>query len=165
MNRNAFEDRPEDITDDMVGLVDQAIGRRKDAPGSLIPVLQESQEICGYLPSYIQQRIADGLGLPGSDVYGVVTFYSFFTMVPRGRHTIRVCMGTACFVKGANEALSRLKRELKVDIGHTTEDKRFTLEAVRCLGACGLAPVTIIDRDTHRGLTSNKVIDVINQYE
>ena len=109
--------------------------------------------------------MARGLGIPGSAVFGVVTFYSFFTMVPRGRHTIRVCMGTACFVRGAGEALSRVKRELAIEVGGTTEDKRFSLEAVRCLGACGLAPVTVINHDTHRGLTSDRIMRVVDLYE
>ena len=107
---------------------------------------------------------ANGLGLPASDVFGVVSFYSFFTMVPRGRHVIRVCLGTACFVRGADEALNRLKRDLDLDVGGTTEDRRFTLEAVRCLGACGLAPVTVIDTDTHRKLTADRVAEVIDNY-
>jgi NADH:ubiquinone oxidoreductase subunit E len=156
--------RPDDINDEMMARVDEIITRHKGRPGSLIPVLQKTQVACGYLPPYLQEYVARGLGVPGSNVYGVVTFYSFFTMVPRGRHTIRVCMGTACFVRGAGEALSRVQRELGVDVGQTTEDRRFSLEAVRCLGACGLAPVTVIDEDTHRDLSSDKIMTVINQY-
>jgi len=165
MNRAIFEQRPDDITDEMIAKVDEIIQRRKGGPGSLIPALQETQEVCGYLPAYIQEYLAEGLGIPGSTVFGVVSFYSFFTMVPRGRHTVRVCMGTACFVKGASETLNRIQHEFNVKVGETTEDRRFTLEAVRCLGACGLAPITVIDGDNHRGMTSNKIIDVINSYE
>ncbi|MBW1711713.1 MAG: NAD(P)H-dependent oxidoreductase subunit E [Deltaproteobacteria bacterium] len=137
----------------------------KNKPGSLIPVLQRAQEICGYLPAYVQQIIAKGLNLPLSDIYGVVSFYSFFTMIPKGRHTIRVCLGTACFVRGANETLNRFSHELKIGVNQTTEDRRFTLEAVRCLGACGLAPVTVIGSDTHRMLTADRVAEVIKHYE
>lgn len=113
----------------------------------------------------MQEYLAKGLGIAGSNVFGVVTFYSFFTMVPRGRHTIRVCLGTACFVKGANQTLNRLQHELNIKVGETTEDRRFTLEAVRCLGACGLAPITVVDGESHRGMTSNKIMDVVNRYE
>ena len=157
--------RPDDINDEMMSKIDAIITGHRSKPGALIPVLQKTQEVCGYLPIYIQQYVADGLGIPGSTVFGVVTFYSFFTMTPRGRHTIRVCLGTACFVRGAGEALARVKRELGVDIGGTTEDRRFTLDAVRCLGACGLAPVTVIDEDTHRDLSSDKIMDVVQSYE
>lgn len=157
--------RPDDITDEMMAQTDAIIAKHLNKPGSLIPVLQKTQVVCGYLPLYLQQYIADGLGLPGSTVFGVVTFYSFFTMTPRGRHTIRVCLGTACFVRGAGEALARVKRELGVNVGETTEDRRFTLDAVRCLGACGLAPVTVIDEDTHRDLASDKIMDVVLSYE
>ncbi|MBW1708313.1 MAG: NAD(P)H-dependent oxidoreductase subunit E [Deltaproteobacteria bacterium] len=165
MNHTTIIRRPDDITDEMLIKVDEIIARRRGTQGSLIPVLQETQEVCGYLPVFIQEYIATGIGIPGSAVFGVVTFYSFFTMVPRGRHTVRVCMGTACFVKGANETLNRIQHEYNVEVGKTTEDRRFTIEAVRCLGACGLAPMTVIDDDTHRGMTSNKIIDVMNGYE
>lgn len=157
--------KPDDITDDMMAQVDRILERYRGHAGSLIPVLQQAQQVCGYLPPYLQDYIGRGLGVPGSTVFGVVTFYSFFTMTPRGRHTIRVCMGTACFVRGAGEALDRVRRELGLEIGGTTEDRRFSLEAVRCLGACGLAPVTVIGDHTHRFLTSDKIVDVINRYE
>ncbi|MFH1138705.1 MAG: NAD(P)H-dependent oxidoreductase subunit E [Pseudomonadota bacterium] len=157
--------RPDDITLEMMAKVDEIIESNRETPGALIPVLRNTQEICGYLPVFVQEYIAKGLGIPGSTVFGVVTFYSFFTMVPRGRHTVRVCLGTACFVKGAGEALARVKRELGLEIGGTTADRRFSLEAVRCLGACGLAPVTVIDQDTHRALTSDKIMKVVNLYE
>ncbi len=165
MHRRVVLERPEDITAEMVDQIKAVCQAHKDAPGALIPVLQKAQEIAGYLPPFIQNIIAEGLGLPRADVYGVVTFYSFFSMVPRGRHVIKVCMGTACFVKGANEALGRVKRELDVEVGETTEDRRFSLEAVRCLGACGLAPVTVIDEDTHRQFTSDRVSQILAQYE
>lgn len=158
-------ERPEDITEEMLAQVDEIIARFKDKPGSLIPVLEEAQEVCGFLPVYLQEYIARGLGLPGSDVFGVVTFYSYFTMVPRGRHTIRVCLGTACFVRGGGDTLARLKRELGLEVGETTPDRRFSLEAVRCLGACGLAPMTVIDDQTHRLATSDKIMDIVSRYE
>ena len=158
-------DRPEDLSEEMLVRVDRILKENRGRPGSLIPVLQRSQEVCGYLPLFLQDYIARGLGLPGSTIYGVVTFYSFFTMVPRGRHNIRVCLGTACFVRGGGETLNRIRHELGINVGQTTEDRRFSLEAVRCLGACGLAPVTVIDHDTHRELTSDKAMKVVSQYE
>ena len=108
--------------------------------------------------------IALGLGLPPSDVFGVVTFYSFFTMVPRGRHTIRLCLGTACFVKGSAKILDNLERHLKVSIGETTEDREYSLEVVRCLGACGLAPVMVVDEVTHGQLDPKEVVDIVESY-
>ena len=165
MVRSVAFTRPDDITADMMARVDGIIEKHNNRPGSLIPVLQQTQEVCGYLPNYVQDHIARHMNIPGSAVFGVVTFYSFFTMTPRGRHTIRVCLGTACFVRGANETINRIRHELNIEVGETTVDRRFTLEAVRCLGACGLAPVTVIDRDTHRDLTSSKVMNVVHQYE
>jgi NADH-quinone oxidoreductase subunit E len=97
-------------------------------------------------------------------VYGVVTFYSFFSMVPKGRHTIKVCMGTACYVKGIGEVLNRLQSAFKLEVGKISEDKRFSLEVVRCLGACGLAPVVVVDTDTHGGVTPDRIVDVLNRY-
>ena len=156
MAGRVVDQKPDDITDEMMLQVDEILRRHQKQPGSLIPVLQQTQNVCGYLPVYIQEYIAKGLGLPGSTVFGVVTFYSYFTMLPRGRHTIRVCMGTACFVRGAGETLNRVQRDLNIKVGETTGDRRFSLEAVRCLGACGLAPVTVVGDDTYRELTSDK---------
>lgn len=157
--------RPDDITPEMMERVDEIIRDGRGRPGSLIPVLRRAQEVCGYLPHFLQNHVARGLGIPGSTVFGVVSFYSFFTTTPRGRHTIRICLGTACFVRGSGEALKTVQRELKVDVGGVTDDRRFSLEAVRCLGACGLAPVTVIDEDAHRDLTSNRIMEVVYSYE
>ena len=140
MEGTVFETE-EEFTPEQLAAVDAVIERRRGRPGSLISVLEEIQETIGYIPKTLQTRVARGLGVPLSEVYGVVTFYHFFTMVPRGRHTIRCCLGTACYVRGGKNNLDRLKRELDVDAGETTPDRRFSLETVRCLGACGLAPV------------------------
>ncbi len=158
-------DRPDDITPEMETEVKDIIARNKERPGALIPVLQECQEKVGYLPVYIQYLVARGLGIPASTVYGVVTFYSYFTMVPRGRHTIKICLGTACYVRGAGKSLERIQSELNVEVGGVTEDRRFSLEAVRCLGACGLAPVMVVDNDTHGGISPDKVMDILSKYE
>ena len=117
------------------------------------------------MPVELQEYIADQLNIPYSTVYGVVTFYSFFSMVPKGRHTIRVCRGTACYVKGISQVLNRLQSTYKIEVGQTTEDRRFSLEAVRCLGACGLAPVFVVDGNIYGSITPEKALNVLEQYE
>ncbi len=144
--------------------IDEVLGAYRGKKGGLIPVLQQVQEILGFLPEPVQNYIAQGLGIPPSDVFGVVTFYSFFTMVPRGRHTIRVCLGTACFVKGSARLLENVSRHLKVDVGETTEDREFSLEVVRCLGACGLAPVMVVDDITHGQVDAKEVVKIVESY-
>jgi len=145
--------------------VDRIIERYNSKPGSLIPVLEEVQETIGYLPKSIQRRVALGLKIPFSEVYGVVTFYSFFTMVPKGRHTIRCCLGTACYVRGGKKILDKLQETLRVKPGETTPDRRFSLETVRCLGACGLAPVMVVDEDTCRQMKTSKIAGILERYE
>ena len=145
--------------------VDAIIADYKGRPGALIPVLEQVQDILGYLPPVIQQRVARGLQIPTAKVYGVVTFYSFFTMTPRGRHNIRVCMGTACYVRGGKNILQRLTEKLGIQPGGCTEDRRFSLETVRCLGACGLAPVVVIDDDTHGQVKPAKLDALLADYE
>jgi len=153
-----------DLTGDDLQRIDSVIDRFRGKPGCLIPVLEECQEIFGYLPIELQEYIGRGLNIAGSTIYGVVTFYSFFTMVPKGRHTIKVCMGTACYVKGIGEVLSRIQAAYNLEVGKTTEDRRFSLEAVRCLGACGLAPVIVVDNDTHGGVTPESTLKILENY-
>ncbi|MBC8419264.1 MAG: molybdopterin-dependent oxidoreductase [Desulfobacterales bacterium] len=141
--------------------IDHILASYKDHRGGLIPVLQQVQGILGFLPIPVQHYIALGLGLPSSDVFGVVSFYSFFTMVPRGRHIVRVCLGTACFVKGSGKLLDTLGRHLKVDVGETTSDREYSLEVVRCIGACGLAPVMVIDEETHGMVDPSKIVALV----
>jgi len=145
--------------------VDAIIERYRSKPGSLIPVLEDVQEILGYLPKSVQRKIALGLGIPFSEVYGVVTFYSFFTMVPRGRHTVKCCLGTACYVRGGKKILEKLSASLGIEPGNTTADKRFSLETVRCLGACGLAPVITADEDTFRHVKPSNVAELLKDYD
>ncbi|OGP86180.1 MAG: NADH dehydrogenase [Deltaproteobacteria bacterium RBG_16_54_11] len=145
--------------------VDAIIEKYHGKPGSLIPVLAEVQGVLGYLPHDVQHRIAEGLNLPQSQVFGVVTFYSFFTMVPRGRHIIRVCLGTACYVRGGKKNLDRLVQDLGIEAGATTPDRRFSLETIRCLGACGLAPVIVVDEDTYKQVKERKVREMVERYE
>ncbi len=154
-----------DLTPEVMTQIDEIIERHKGIPGSLIPVLAECQGITGYLPVELQEHVAAGLNLPGSTVYGVVTFYSFFSMVPKGRHIIKLCLGTACYVRGIGEVLNRLENELNLKVGETSEDRRFSLEAVRCLGACGLAPVMVVDEDTHGEVTPESALKIVEEYE
>ena len=144
--------------------IDQVINRYRERYGALIPVLKEVQDICGYLPKKVQHRIAQGLQLPASQVYGVVSFYTFFTTIPRGKHIIRVCLGTACYVRGSKQILDNLQRELHVEVGGITRDRQFSLEAVRCLGACGLAPVMVVGNDTFGMITPGKAIEIVSSY-
>ena len=144
--------------------IDQVIDKFKNRQGILIPVLKEVQDICGYLPKKVQQRIAQGLQLPASQVYCVVSFYAFFTTIPRGKHVIRVCLGTACYVRGSKQILDNLQRELHVEVGGITQDRKFSLEAVRCLGACGLAPVMVVGSDTYGMITPGKAIEIVSSY-
>jgi NADH-quinone oxidoreductase subunit E len=154
-----------DLTEEIMGRVQEIIERHKGKPGSLIPVLEECQGVAGYLPVELQEYIAGAMNIPGSTIYGVVTFYSFFSMVPKGRHIIKVCMGTACYVRGIAEVLNRLKSAYDLEVGGTTEDRRFSLEAVRCLGACGLAPVMVVDEHTHGGVTPESALKLLDRYE
>jgi NADH-quinone oxidoreductase subunit E len=142
----------------------RVIDTYREQRGALIPVLQDIQDYYGYLPVEVQEIIAEGLGVPASEVFGVVTFYNFFTMVPRGRHTLKVCLGTACYVRGGKKILERLQRDLDVGVGGTTEDLRFSLEVVRCLGACGLAPTMMIGNDVHQRLKPAKLHEVLEKY-
>lgn len=145
--------------------VEEIILKYWTKPGSLIPVLEEVQETVGYLPKEILAIVANGLRLPYSEVYGVVTFYSFFTMAPRGRHTVRCCLGTACYVRGGKKNLEKLREILKVEPGETTRDRRFSLETVRCLGACGLAPVITVNEDTYRQVNPANIAKILETYE
>lgn len=152
------------FTPEELAMVNVIIENYKSKPGSLIPALEDIQEAIGYLPKSIQRKVALGLGVPLSEVYGVVTFYSFFTMVPRGRHTVRCCLGTACYVRGGKKVLDKVGETLKVAPGETTEDRRFSLETVRCLGACGLAPVMVVDDDTSRQMKPSRVGEILERY-
>ena len=137
----------------------------KGQRGALIPVLQQAQDIFGYLPEPVLQKIAEHFRLPLSQVYGVATFYAQFHLEPRGRHVIRVCQGTACHVRGSAKILERVEQELGIKKGETTEDLRFTIEPVACLGACGLAPVMMVDDNTHGRLKPDMIPDILAQYE
>ncbi|HXX58270.1 MAG TPA: NAD(P)H-dependent oxidoreductase subunit E [Thermodesulfovibrionales bacterium] len=155
----------EEYTGETAEKMEGIIRRYRNKPGSLIPVLQEAQELIGYLPPVVQKHIARGLRVPVSEVHGVVSFYSFFTMKPKGRHNVKVCLGTACYVKGAEEIANKMKEGLGVEVGGITGDRKFSLESVRCLGACGLAPVVVVDKDTHGSVNPVKAMELLKQYE
>jgi NADH:ubiquinone oxidoreductase subunit E len=148
----------------LLGDLDRIICDYKDRRGSLIPVLQYAQAIFGYLPEIAIKRISEGLGKSYSEVAGVVSFYSFFSTVPRGKHLIRVCLGTACYVRGGKPVIDSLKKHLKIDVGGTTEDRMFSLSVVRCIGACGLAPAIMIGNVVHQRVKPGKVDQILSQY-
>lgn len=152
------------LSPETIRALDAVIDRHAATRGAVIPVLQEAQEQIGYLPPEAIHRVGDRLGVPYSVVAGVVTFYSYFTTVPRGKHTVRVCLGTACYVRGGKSVLEGFRRTLGVDVGTTTEDRCFSLEVGRCFGACGLAPVVMVDEDTHQRVNPNRVDDVVRLY-
>lgn len=158
-------DISKEFTAEQLSKLDEIIAANKYKPGSLIPVLEQAQAVLEFLPMPILKIIAAGLNLPLSRVYGVVTFYSFFTMTPRGKHTMRVCLGTACYVRGGLAVCETAKKELGVEEGGTTPDRLFTLETVRCVGACGLGPVIFVDSNVHGRCKPAKVKDVIGQYD
>jgi len=152
-----------------VGLVNglaKIIDPYRGQPNGLIQVLTKAQEYVGYLPKWVQVQVADGLGLSLQDVYGVATFYAFFSLIPRGRHKVSVCAGTACYVKGTKTVLKGIREAIGIKPGQTTPDSRYTMEIVRCIGACGLAPAVIIDgKDVHGRLEAEAVADILNIYE
>ena len=145
--------------------LDEAITKYKGTKGALIPMLQEAQEIYGYLPKEAMQRLAKGLGVPFSKVYGVVTFYSQFHLKPRGKYIVRLCQGTACHVRGASNVFDAISKNLGVDKNETTADLQYTLETVACLGACGLAPVMMVNDNTHGRLSPDKAVSTVRKYE
>ena len=132
--------------------------------GELINILHAAQEIFGYLPREVQELVAAYLRIPVSRVYGVVTFYSFFTMTPKGKYPISVCLGTACYVRGAERVMEEFQRQLEIKVGETTSDGLFSLDCLRCVGACGLAPVVTIGGKVYGRLTPEKVRDILSEY-
>jgi NADH:ubiquinone oxidoreductase subunit E len=150
------------ITD--MSAVKRIVDEYRGMPGCIMPILQKVQEAYGYLPFEIQQEIAEELGVPMSDIFSVATFYSQFTLTKKGEYLISVCLGTACYVKGSQSILDRLAVELGVEVGATTEDGLFTLEATRCLGCCGLAPVIKINDEVYGGLKPDDIPKILAQY-
>ena len=152
------------LTPENFDALKQFIAEHKDQPGALMPVMQKAQEIFGYLGEEIQACISENLGVPMSEIYGVATFYAQFALEPKGKHIIGVCLGTACYVRGSQAILDELSKELEVEVGKTTSDGLFTLEATRCLGCCGLAPVMMIGEDVYGRLVPEDIPDIIAKY-
>ena len=142
----------------------EVIAKHKDDPGAVMPVLQEAQEIYGYLPIEVQKMVADGLGVSLEEVYGVSTFYSQFALSPKGKYNISVCLGTACYVKGAQAILDKISEELKIGVGECTPDEKFSLEACRCIGACGLGPVMMINDEVFGKLTPDAIPGILAKF-
>ena len=143
----------------------ELIREHENEKGALIPVLQKAQEIYGYLPVEVQKIIAERMGIPLEEVYGVVSFYSQFSLNPKGKYAISVCLGTACYVRGSQQILDRLSRRLGIGPGEITPDGKFSLDATRCLGACGLAPVMVVNGEVYGKLTPEKLDGILAKYE
>ena len=155
----------EDLVDPKQIKLDEVVAKYKNDKGPLIPILQRAQEIYGYLPDYVLKHISKKTRIPLARIYGVVTFYAQFRLTPSGRNVINVCLGTACHVRGGAKILKTIEKELKIKDGETTEDLRFTLEVVACIGACGLAPVMAINNNVHGKLVPEKIAGILAEYE
>lgn len=144
--------------------LDAIIAKHKDMEGGLIPVLHEAQDVYGYLPIEVQQMIAEGLNISMAEVYGVVTFYTQFTTNPKGKYKVAVCLGTACYVKGSQNLIDRISQRLNIGVGECSPDGKFSLDATRCIGACGLAPVLTVNDDVYGRLTVDDIDGILNKY-
>lgn len=151
--------------DERNALVKKIIERHKRVQGALIPVLHQIQQLWGYLPEEQLKMVSRGLEIPMTEIFGVASFYSLFSLQPKGKHVINVCLGTACYVKGAQSVMDKISNELNINVGETTEDKLFTLDGARCVGACGLAPVMTIDGKVYGNVTPETVPGILSQYQ
>ncbi|MGE5473572.1 MAG: NADH-quinone oxidoreductase subunit NuoE [Ignavibacteriales bacterium] len=157
-------DSENDVEVKKIGKIKEVINKYKDTKGALIPILHEVQEIYGYLPLKVQKIISEELNVPLAEIYGVVTFYSNFITSPKGQYKIQVCLGTACYVKGSGKIIEKVSEVLGIDVGKSTKDGKFSLDAVRCIGACGLAPVMMINDDVYGQLTTDKIEGILKKY-
>ncbi|ADZ84104.1 NAD(P)H-dependent oxidoreductase subunit E [Cellulosilyticum sp. ST5] len=154
------------LTQSLYAELEQFINELPEKKGALIAVLHKAQGLFGYLPKEVQMFVGEKLNIPVSQVYGVVSFYSFFTMTPKGKYPISVCLGTACYVRGADKVLDAFKKELGIEVGQTTADGRFSLDALRCVGACGLAPVVLIGEKVYGRIGSaEEVKKILSEYD
>jgi len=152
--------------DEMRAELDVVIKRHsQDGRKALMQVLQEAQGIFGYLPLEVQREVSKGLGISVAEVYGVVSFYSFFSLVPRGEYVVSVCLGTACYVKGAQSILEKVENELGIKAGECTKDEKYSINACRCIGACGLAPVIMVNEDVYGRLTADEIPAILAKYK
>ncbi len=154
------------VAQEMYAELEKFIEALPNKKGALIAVLHKAQSIFGYLPKEVQVFVGEKLDVPVAEVYGVVSFYSFFTMVPKGKYPISVCLGTACYVRGADKVLEAFKKELGIEVGQTTPDGKFSLDALRCVGACGLAPVALIGDKVYGRISSEEEVKkILSEYE
>ncbi len=154
------------LTQENFKKLDEAIEKNRDVRGGLVPVLHEAQTIFGCIPLEVQKRISEKLNIPLAEIYGVVTFYAQFTLEPKGDYLISVCLGTACYVKGAQQIIDKIKGEIGIEVGETTPDGKFSLEATRCVGACGLAPVLMVNhKDVYGRLVLDEIPEIIEKYK
>lgn len=160
METLAFEGTPEQEKE-----LKAVFKKYENVPGCLMPVLQDAQDIYGYLPIEVQRMIADALEISLSEVYGVATFYSQFSLTPKGQHRISVCLGTACYVKGADKVLEEIETQLGIKAGECTADRKFSIDTCRCVGACGLAPVIMIDDKVYGKVTPDQVAEILEEYK
>jgi NADH:ubiquinone oxidoreductase subunit E len=151
--------------EELYPMLDQIIDEHRGKPQELIMALHKAQNLFGYLPREVQRKVAQGLGVSVNEVYGVITFYSFFSTVPKGRHGVKVCLGTACYVRGGQQTLGKVEKELGVEVGGTTEDRRYSVDVVRCIGACGLAPAMLVDNDVYGRVKTTKIMEILEQYK
>jgi len=144
---------------------EKVVNEYKNEPGAVMMLLSQAQQTFGYLPKQVQEYVAQKLNKTLSEIYGVATFYTFFTLFPKGRHTVRVCLGTACYVKGGKKILTALQHELGISVRETTSERRFSLDVNRCMGACALAPVVMIDSDIYARMSANRMPEVLARYK
>lgn len=152
-------------TDEREVKLQEIIEKYRNTRGALIPVLHEAQDMYGYLPESVQKKISEGLNVPLAEIYGVVTFYTQFSLKPKGKYKVNVCLGTACYVKGSSKILDKFKEKLGIGVGECTENGEFSLDACRCIGACGLAPVITINDDVYGRLTAEDVEGILEKYK
>ena len=153
------------LTEEKFALFDRKVKHYKNTKGALMPILNEAQKIFGCIPLEVQIKISEGINVPLAEVYGVITFYSHFSLEPRGKYIIGLCMGTACYVKNAQRILEELEKEADAKAGKTSVDGKFTIEATRCIGACGLAPVLTVNKDVYGRVTVDQIAAIIAKYK
>jgi NADH-quinone oxidoreductase subunit E len=153
-----------EITDELKNELLTEIEKHMKLPGALVPILHEAQRIFGCIPVEVQKIVSQETGIPIAEINGVVTFYSSFTLEPKGQHIVGVCLGTPCYVRGAQTILDAVKTELGIDVGQTTEDGYYTLDAIRCIGTCGMAPVMSIDEDVYGEMSVTKMKKLVEEY-
>jgi NADH:ubiquinone oxidoreductase subunit E len=161
LNENSQNQYDVETDEELLNHLSNIIQECKDKPGMLIPILQQTQKLYGYLPEMAIKKISDELKIPFSEVAGIIGFYSFFSTKAKGKNVIRVCQGTACYVRGGKDLLAAFKNELKVGVGETTKNKKFTLEVSRCFGACGLAPVITLNDEVIQRVKPSSVSEII----